>query len=379
MHSFVPFLTTQLETWFGIVPPGAAQGGHVECLNELLRIGIPVQWLLWRDQSNGQPTQYAAHHGKLAFLLALAQATQRSPREFASEAETEIGSQPLAITSSSRQGGGDDGGSSMTTAERKHQPSRLPSWRRPLSHVDWADVSSSRLPASARGGTLLSELAADKDISEDARAVAADAVWHYLTAAYQRLAFATIFHGGEDASTSTRPNAAAAGAGAGAGGGDRERGAALAPLHVRGGVAETIDVTARLPRAGERLWLSADDLTVFDDVEIVAGWVEVLLPCLSSLVGASYARSDVARRFRGEGGWAWRVAQGEDKQPCPAAGITQQQQQRRRQQAGAVRPETKKKSGTQQRKRSKSSRPKGRKRSKVRGAAKVLVEVTADE
>ena len=226
----------------------AAAGGHVAVLHELLRIGIPVCWLLWKDHSNGLPTQYAAHHGQVAFLVALAQATQRRPQEFSEFPRP--------------------------SAAAANEQIEVPSWRRPVPHADWADLQTS-LPPSLRCGSLLQELAVDCDISEEAKLVASKAAAHFVTAAYQRLAFAAIFQSGSAS-------------------------------HVAGGVAAAIDESARLPRAGGEEVLRKDDVTVFEDVDVAAGWVEVLLPSLRSLVGAGYARSEVALRFAEQGGWAWR-------------------------------------------------------------------------
>ncbi len=235
----------------------AAAGGHVNCLHELLRIGLPVQWLLRPDSSYGLPTQYAAHHGHLEFLLALAQAS-RKPEHF------------MATGTSMR----DDLASQNTVIAGECL--QCPTWQRPRPRSDGG--LDSGLKVAQRGGSLLHELERDCSISDDARKVAAGAAWCFLTAAYQRLAFAATF---------TQKSAA---------------------LHLRGGTAATIDATARLPRAGNCSWLQADGATLFEDIEMTSGWVEVLGPSLRWLVGAGHATAEVGARFRRQGGWAWNAS-----------------------------------------------------------------------
>eukprot|EP01043_Picozoa_sp_COSAG02_P013675 COSAG02_NODE_551_length_20435_cov_27.974380_4_plen_607_part_00 len=237
----------------------AAAGGHVNCLHELLRIGLPVRWLLRPDASHGLPTQYAAHHGQLEFLLALAQASRR-PDHF-----------PVWATGTSMR---DDLASHNTDSAGDCLQS--PIWQRPRPRRDCG--LDSGLKVAQCGGSLLQELERDTSISEDARKVAAGATWCFLTAAYQRLAFAATF---------TQKSAA---------------------LHLRGGAAATIDATARLPRAGNCSWLRADGTTLFEDIEMTAGWVEVLGPSLRRLVEAGHATAEVGARFRRQGGWAWNAS-----------------------------------------------------------------------
>ena len=95
------------------------------------------------------------------------------------------------------------------------------------------------LPASCRCGALLEELSHDATISDQAQAVAARASAHFLAAAYQRLAFAAVFHGSS--------------------------------LHLPGGAAATIEATARLPRAALATSLAPDGVTIFKPLEVVSG------------------------------------------------------------------------------------------------------------
>jgi hypothetical protein len=150
-----------------------------------------------------------------------------------------------------------------------------PTWQRPRPRNDC--ILGSGLERAQRGGSLLRELARDISISEDARKVAADASWCFLTGAYQRLAFAVIF-----AQQS-------------------------ASLRLPGGTAAIIDATARLPRAGNYSWLKADGVTLLEDIEMNLGWVEVFGASLRRLAGAGHATAEVAMRFRQQGGWAWNA------------------------------------------------------------------------
>ena len=124
-------------------------------------------------------------------------------------------------------------------------------------------IASGRVIGEARGGggamdedisALLEELSHDATISDQAQAVAARASAHFLAAAYQRLAFAAVFHGSS--------------------------------LQLPGGAAATIEATARLPRAALATSLAPDGVTIFKPLEVVAGWVEILLPSLRRVVGA---------------------------------------------------------------------------------------------
>ena len=223
----------------------AAAHGSVACLHELLRLGLPVPLLLYVDKADGKPTQYAAHHGNIDFLLALAQATQRPPPA-------------LPAWESGRD--------------------HIPSWKHPVEHKEWVEANSTVLPASCRCGALLEELSHDATISDQAQAVARAASAHFLAAAYQRLAFAAVFHGSS--------------------------------LHLPDGAAATIEATARLPRAALATSLAPDGVSVFKPIEVVAGCVEILLPSLRRLVGAGFADSAVAERFLRQGGWAWRSTRG---------------------------------------------------------------------
>lgn len=235
----------------------AAAGGHVECLHELLRIGLPVRWLLRADASRGLPTQYAAHHGQLSFLLELTKATQR-PEHYDCCNTINTGSAKRARRPSKRA-----------------SDSRIPIWQRARPKL--GDGVSNGLEAPECGCSLLHELQRDTSISDSARKVAANAAWCFLTAAYQRLAFAAIF-------TPTFPS-----------------------LRLRGGTSATIDTIARLPRAGNRSWIRADGKTFFEDIETSPGWVEILGPSLRRLVGAGYAATAVAARFSQQGGWTWNT------------------------------------------------------------------------